>query len=365
MPAQLARTALHDAHVGLGARMVPFAGWDMPIQYRGIVAEHSAVRNAWGVFDVSHMGRIAIDGPNAIQLLDHVLAAPVSALDAYRGRYTVICQEDGGIIDDTVVVNKGSDRVLLVCNAGSRNRVVEWLRSHAEKERNVAVTDHTTDTFMVAAQGPEATRQLEDLFEYPIGRLKRFAAAVVSWRGLRLLVTRTGYTGEDGYEMIGGAASAQQLWSALLAKGAAPCGLGSRDILRLEAGLLLYGNDMDTTVNPIEAGLERFVRLDERGFVGEAALSMVKEKGAARRLVGLRTEGRGTVPRQGHPILDGEEAIGQVTSGSFSPSLGANIALGYVPATYAEQSTGLTILCRDTRVPVRVTPLPFYKRRTA
>ena len=180
MPAQLARTALYDAHIGLGARMVPFAGWDMPIQSRGIVAEHAAVRHAFGLFDVSHMGRIAIDGPNAADLLDRVLAAPVSALDAYRGRYTVICQDDGGIIDDTVVVTKGSCRFLLVCNAGSRTRVVEWLRSHAEKEPSVAVADYTTDSFMMAAQGSDATRHLEGLFEHPISGLKRFAAAVVS-----------------------------------------------------------------------------------------------------------------------------------------------------------------------------------------
>ncbi len=372
MPSDLRRTALWDRHSRLGARLVPFAGWEMPVQYAGIVAEHRAVRSAWGIFDVSHMGRLVIAGPDAAPLLDYLMTADVAGLREGRARYGLMCLDDGGILDDVVALREAQGRLLLVCNAANREAVVDWIRRHAARFPRAEVTDVTLTTVMIAVQGPLAGQRLEALLGQPVTGLKRFGGGrftwsgpSAEWRGAAMTVTRTGYTGEDGFECIAPAESGALLWDALVEAGAAPCGLGARDTLRLEAGLLLHGSDMDRTVNPLEAGLERFVRAEGSDFSGKAAIAQARARGLRRRLCGFRARQRSAVPRHGHAILHEGRSVGQVASGSFSPTLETAIGLGYVPPGLAKAGTALQIAVRETPVAVDVVDLPFYQRPSA
>ncbi|MCH8195332.1 MAG: glycine cleavage system aminomethyltransferase GcvT [Chloroflexi bacterium] len=362
MPESLSRTALYETHVRAGARMVPFAGWEMPVQYAGIVAEHGAVRSSWGVFDVSHMGRIDLSGPGAAVLLDSLLTVDIAGLRVGRARYGMLCLDDGGILDDVIVVRRDDRRYLLVCNAANRSAVGEWLARHVGGDEGVAIEDRTRQTAMLAVQGPLAGTNLERSLGHPITDLKRFTGAEIDWQGDPALVTRTGYTGEDGYEVIIAGDSAPALWDALIDQGAAPCGLGARDTLRLEAGLPLHGNDIDRSTNPLEAGLERFVRLEGASFVGRDALVRAQAQGLKRRLAGFRALERGPVPRSGHPIVHQSKTVGRVTSGSYSPCLKTNIGMGYVPADLARSGGSLTVSVRDAAVAVELVDLPFYRR---
>ena len=358
----LNRTALYDTHVSLGGRMVPFAGWEMPLQFKGILAEARAVRSGAGLFDVSHMGRIWIRGPQAAALLNWVVTADVSSVGPNRARYTLICTEDGGIIDDCIFYCLGEEGYLLVANAGNRDAIWSWLlRWRDERFPSVELEDRTWEVGMIALQGPDAPALLERVAPGLPGSLRPFRYASAQVAGREALVGRTGYTGEDGFEIMSAAADEPELWGALQEQGAVPCGLGARDVLRLEAGLLLHGTDMDVTRNPFEAGLERFVALDSDSVCSQA-LRRVQQEGVRQRLVGFRMVGRG-IARHGYAIMHGGEAVGEVTSGGYSPTLDRNIGLGYVAKELAVPGVRFAIDIRGKLVDAEAVALPFYSRR--
>ena len=361
MEAALERTALFETHRALGARLAPFAGWEMPIQYQGILAEARAVRSASGVFDVSHMGRFFLQGAGAMGLLEWVATNGVGELAPGRARYTLLCDPTGGILDDAIFYRLAEDRSLLVVNAANAGTIWNWLLQWAESFGPVDMEDRTRETAMIACQGPDAIGILGALA--PGVELPRpFRFTEINVDGAPVLAARTGYTGEDGFEAILEAAHAPGLWARLLDHGAAPCGLGARDVLRLEAGLPLHGNDIDTETNPVEAGLERFVQWNKE-FSGAEALRRVRNAGPAKRLVGLRLDGR-NIPRHGYAIQDvAGKGVGVVTSGGYSPTLDTNIALGYVDAELAAPDTTLAVDIRGRVAAARVVPLPFYSRR--
>lgn len=363
MPDPLARTLLYPAHLALGARLVPFAGWEMPVQYNSIVAEHLAVRNNWGLFDVSHMGRIQLSGAGAAALLDLVVTSGAADLPLGRSRYGLICNPEGGILDDVVFYRQTEQRFLLVCNAGNRAVIGAWLTHHAQRVAGAQLEIISDQTIMLAIQGPHAVQQADGLFSGVPSSLKRFTGASATFQRTPVFLGRTGYTGEDGVEVVAPVAVGLSLWNALIGAGATPVGLGARDTLRLEAGLPLHGNDISPSINPIEAGLERFVR-STGDYIGKAALDELRAHGSHRKLVGFKSAGRGLVPRHGFRIMRANGQIGEVTSGAFSPCLGVNIGLGFVPPACASPGTSLEVDVRGSRQHVAVTTIPFYKRPT-
>ncbi len=354
----LRRTSLFDTHAALGARMVPFAGWEMPVQYGGILAEARAVRSGAGLFDVSHMGRLEIRGADAAEFLSRVLSVDVPKLRRRRARYNVICDERGGIIDDCIVYRLGEDRFLVIPNASNTDAVLDWF-SRWGAGLSFEIANVTSETAMIAHQGPGAAAMLGGLTDHDLEEMRIYTAAETVVAGSEALLARTGYTGEDGFEVIVAAGDAPSVWAALSERGAAPCGLGSRDVLRLEAGLLLHGNDMDVSVNPYEAGLDRFVSMDREGYVPGDALRRIRDAGVSRRLVGFQMLGRG-IPRHGYSIMDGTEVIGEVTSGTRSPTLDMSIGMGYVPNGYAAAGSRFLIDMRGRPVEAEVADLPFY-----
>ena len=361
MAEQLNRTPLHGTHTSLDARMVPFAGWDMPVQYTGILAESRAVRSNAGLFDVSHMGRLDISGPDAPAFLDWIVTHNAANLRQGRARYALICNEEGGIIDDTVYYRVGEDSYLLVCNASNRQHVVPWIhRWIAEKFPRVSVEDRTEATAMIAFQGPATPALLDAAGDIDTSRMRFFSYAEGNVASRPAFVGRTGYTGEDGFELIVEAGDASHVWQTLMDAGATPCGLGARDVLRLEAGLSLHGNDIDTTTTPLEAGLDRFVRLDKE-FVGADVLRRQNEEGPPKRLVGLNVQGR-SLARHGYPILHQGTQVGTVTSGTQSPTLDRVVAMGYVLSELAGAGSALQIDIRGRVAEAEVVPVPFYTR---
>jgi aminomethyltransferase len=369
----LKRTPLFDTHVSLGARMVPFGGWEMPIQYASILDEARAVRSRAGIFDVSHMGRVDIQGPGAAAFLDRVLSINVQAMRTGRARYNLICNEAGGIIDDCIVYRRGEAHFLLIPNAANTPTVLVWLARWSPDypvsslikggpERQVRIENVTSRFAMIAHQGPQALAMLQELTSTDLSSIRPFAAVEAQVAGEDTLLARTGYTGEDGFELILPSEAAPRVWKLLMDKGAVPCGLGARDVLRLEAGLLLHGNDMDTSANPYEAGLEKFVEPDREGYVAGAALRRIRDQGVDRRLVGFNMVERG-IPRHGYPIVHDSRQIGQVTSGGHSPTLDMSIGLGYVPTDYSTVGSRFHVDIRGRLVEAEVTSLPFYSRR--
>ncbi len=358
----LRRTPLYDEHLALGARMGPFAGWEMPIRYAaGTVEEHRAVRAAAGLFDVSHMLRAEVRGPNAAALLRATLTRDARRLPVGRGQYALMCEPDGGIRDDVFVYRLGDDAFLLVGNAANATADLGRLAEHSGPA--VGVVSRHDDTAMLALQGPRAAGIVAGLAAPEIAALPPRACASTELGGREAIVARTGYTGEDGFEIVTVASEAPALWRKLIEGGATPCGLGARDTLRLEAALALYGNEIDRTTNPFEAGLGWAVDLDDgAGFVGRDALLALRERPLSRALVCLRAEGRG-IMRAGHTILSDDEPVGRVTSGSFSPTLGVGIGMGYVAAALAEPGTAVEIDVRGKRLAALVVPRPFYRRR--
>ena len=353
------RTALHRRHQETGARMVPFAGWEMPLQYSGIVAEHRAVRTSAGLFDVSHMGEVRLDGPGAIETLDRVLCNDPRRLEVGQALYTPLCNEAGGVLDDLVACRLGEHRFLLVVNAARRESDAQWLRDHAQGCR---VRDVSFFSSLLALLGPRAQELLGRLVDADLGTLGRFRVLrSVRVAGVRAVVSRTGYTGEDGFEILTAWQDALPVWDALVALGATPCGLGARDTLRLEAGYLLYGADLDETTTPWEAGLGWTVKLDGRTFVGADALRRQRQEGVRRRLCGLVLEGR-AIARSGSPVRHGGRPVGTVTSGTFGPWVERSIALAYVPPDVATVGTRLEVEVRGRPVPAEVVRLPFYRR---
>ena len=356
----LKRTPLYDTHVESGGRMVPFAGWEMPVQYSSILAEAKAVRTASGLFDVSHMGRLSISGPDAASLLDRVLSTSVPKLRIRRARYVLICNEEGGIIDDALVYRLGRRRYMLVPNASNAATVEAWVRRWRKSSDDVEVL--TDKLAMIAHQGPAAQMTLSRLTDHDLPSLRLFRAVETDVAGAPCVVARTGYTGEDGFELMVPVGDAPRIWKALVDAGAAPCGLGARDVLRLEAGLPLHGNDIDVSVNPFEAGLDRFVDIDREEYVAKEALSRVRDEGPKRMLVGFEMVGRG-IARHGYDIISDGESIGTVTSGTFSATLDRAIGMGYVREGFWEPGTRLNIDIRGRQVEAEVTLLPFYAER--
>jgi aminomethyltransferase len=363
----LRRTPLHAEHVRLGARLVPFAGFEMPVQYKGITVEHTAVRERAGLFDVSHMGELWFRGAGAAAVVDSLVTNDIGKLDDGRAAYTCCCNERGTILDDLIVYRFTADRVLVVCNASNRDKISGHFAAHARGKCDFE--DASDGTALLALQGPKALSILESLgvgIQNASSALPGFRVRDTTVAGKQAIVARTGYTGEDGVEIFCSNDDARALFAGLLEAGAAhgieAIGLGARDTLRLEARLALYGNDIDETTNPIEAGLGWTVKLDKPAFVGKAAIAKVKADGTPRRLAGFEMTGRG-VARHGYPLktLDGKDA-GICTSGAPSPTLGKSIGLGYLPAAMTAIGTEFLVDCRGKDTAARVVPTPFYKR---
>lgn len=359
----LKQTPLHDVHVRLGARMVPFAGWEMPVQYSGILDEVRAVRETAGIFDVSHMGEIAVVGPGALAWLNAMTTNDVSRLAPGRAQYSVLCAENGGILDDILVYELGEDRYLVVVNASNTAKDLAWLQQH--RAPGAELHDLSEEMSLIAIQGPRSAELLSPLVAADLTPLRHFQFIEATVAGSTAVVARTGYTGEDGFELFT-REDPRPIWGAVMergqAVGAKPCGLGARDVLRLEAGNVLYGHEITEQVNPLVAGLGWVVKLDKGPFMGSEAIARVQESGWEYRLVGLEMDSR-AVPREGYALVKDGEACGEVTSGTFSPTLGKPIAMGYVTAALAEPETHLQVRVRERLEPAHVVKLPFYRGR--
>lgn len=356
----LRQLALADKHRSLGARFAPFAGWEMPIQYTGIVEEHRAVRERVGVFDVSHMGRLFVVGKDAGRLLRRAVTYKVDQLQEGEAHYALMCDDDGGILDDVFVYHLDAERYLLVNNAANADMGRERVASFVEPAMDVELQDRQSSTVMLAAQGPETFDFLAPLIGSDIEDLPKRYCLELPYLRDKLLVARTGYTGEDGFELITSSEAGGHLLDRLVFEGAVPCGLGARDTLRLEAALPLYGNDIDVSTSPFEAGLGFAVTLDDDAdFSGQSALAGAKERGVTRRLACLRATDRG-VMRHGYVVLHGDQAVGTVTSGGFSPMLNTSIGMAYLSADL-ERGTELDVDVRGKRLPVVVVRRPFYR----
>jgi aminomethyltransferase len=363
----LRRTPLHDVHLGLGARMVPFAGYEMPVQYHSIIEEHRTVRSAVGLFDLSHMGEIEVRGDEALDFLRHALVSDPAALDVGQAQYSMACAADGGIIDDLIVYRLGHRRLLVVCNASNRAAVLDHLAVLLERgDFGAEIDDRSDVTALVAPQGPAAASVLAGLTDVDLETLGNYRSAEGTVAGIACLVARTGYTGEDGFELFCDAGRAPEVWAALAAAGEAhglrPCGLGARDTLRLEAGMPLYGNELDRDTNPFEVNLGRVVKLDKGDFVGRAPLQEVQRAGPRRKLIGLQMVDN-AIPRSGYEVRAGGEAVGRVTSGTLSPTLGTKIAMAKVDPDTAGIGNAFEVVVRDRPYRAEQVKLPFYRRQ--
>src|ERR671920_214108 len=345
------------SHEDLGARLVDFAGYEMPVQYSGIQAEHNAVRNHAGLFDVSHMGEAVFRGPDAESAVQRLVTRDVARLDVGQAGYSAVCYEDGGTVDD-VIVYRREDDFLVVINASNRDKDLEHFRKNTE-DLDVEVADESDDWALLALQGPEAADLHQDLTETDLSGLKPFRFAWGEVDGARSIISRTGYTGEDGFEIYLSPDDAPRVWRRLLEAGATPAGLGARDTLRLEAGMCLYGNELDAETTPLEAGISFAVHLDkEERFIGQRALLLEDTEGLRKKLVGFEMEGRG-IARHGHHVTSGAEIVGEVTSGTKSPTLDRAIGLALVDP---DVDDWFEIVIRENPVPARAVPIPFYKR---
>jgi aminomethyltransferase len=356
------RTPLYDWHVARGARMADFAGWDMPIQYTTIIDEHTAVRTDAGLFDISHMGRLSFGGPDALALIQLVYTNDAATLQDGQVRYGLTCNEQGGIRDD-VLVYRWPYGFAMVVNASNRAKIVGWLAEH-KGSRNVQVTDQTLDTCMVAVQGPQALAKCRGLTEAEAAALPYYHATPTRYHGKACVVSRTGYTGEDGLEVMAGAAQARELWEDLLARGCKPCGLGARDTLRLEAAMPLYGHELSEEIDPFQACLGWAVKMDKGDFVGRSALARRRDDSTLRRRVGLELAGK-RIAREGSAVLAGGKEVGRVTSGTFAPTLNKSIAMANVDPPVTAPGTTCAVDIRGKAEAARVVPLPFYRRPRA
>lgn len=359
---QLLRTACHAWHVEHQGRMVDFAGWDMPVQYSTIVAEHQAVRRAAGLFDIAHMGRLRFDGPDAADFLNFLVTNDVHRLAIGQVCYALITNDDGGILDD-VLVYRFEDFHLLVVNASNRLKILEWISRHQSRFQ-AQVRDLTLEQFMLALQGPRAETILQPFVDCALIPLAYYHAAPARVAGQPALVSRTGYTGEDGFEVILPASAALGFWKTLIDAGAGegllPAGLGCRDTLRLEAAMPLYGHELDEQIDPITAGLGFAVKLDAGDFPGRDALVRIKAAGVKQKRVGLELAGK-RIAREGALVFQGDRQVGRVTSGTFSPSLEKAIAMAYVAPDVASVSTQVEVDIRGKRESATIVKLPFYR----
>lgn len=365
----LKKTALHDRHVALGAKMVPFAGFNMPVMYSGIIDEHNTVRNAAGLFDVSHMGEVWVNGPNAFNFVQNLVSNDVSSLYDGKAQYTVMCREDGGIMDDLLVYRVSQERYLLVINASNIEVDTRWM--HSQNQVGAELNDASDVTGLLALQGPASFEVLKAATGFDASDLKYYHFVIPAenqFMGISDgIISRTGYTGEQGVEIYCATKDLTQVWDELMSAGndfgLKPIGLGARDTLRLESGFCLYGNDISTETNPLEAGLGWITKLSGDPFVGKSSILKMKEEGLSRRLVGFVVEERG-IPRSGYDICSEEGmVIGQVTSGTQSPVLGKGIGLGYVEnnTAYTAEGSLLGITARGRTFKVRVNKTPFHK----
>ena len=364
-PATLKHTPLESAHVACGARMVEFGGWFMPVQYSGIIDEHKAVRSASGMFDISHMGEVTVEGPGALAWLEGLLTNRVGKLAVTRGQYTLMLDEKGGVIDDLIIYRTGEMSYFLVINGACRDLDLEWMRSHLPADGSVVLKDQGNDYAAIALQGPASEKVLRAL--YPACEIpkRNGIATLTETTPLPSLVARTGYTGEDGFELFVPVAHGVALWESLIAAGVKPCGLGSRDTLRLEMGYPLNGSDLSRERTPLEAGLDRFTGLDdpEKGdFSGRSALERQRATGIPTRLTPLKLTVSGPPMRSHYAVFAGDTQIGETCSGALSPSTGEGIAMAYLPSVHGLPGAVVEIEVRGRRYPATITTLPFYKK---
>jgi len=374
MSGTLQRTPLFETHQKIGARLIDFGGWEMPVQYTGIVDEHQAVRNAAGVFDISHMGEIFATGPGALDFLNRALTNDARKLAPGQGQYTLMCNERGGVVDDLYLYCLGTGTYLLIVNASRIEADFAWLQARlaAETAPGVVLKNQSPDFGAIALQGPAAAKFIDEAFpstgaEARCSALVKNEIRMISFRGELIYVARTGYTGEDGFEIIAPAPLIVPAWTACMSAGSGhglkPSGLGARDTLRTEACYPLYGHELDEHTTPIEAGVSFFVALDKGDFTGRAVLAAQKATGPAKRLVAFKMAGRSAPPRPDYPIWsEAGAALGKVTSGTQSPTLGAGIGLGYVPAASSQPGAPIQIEIRGSRFPAVIVKKPFYKR---
>lgn len=362
--ASLKRTPLYEQHRQLGARLVEFSGWEMPVQYSGILEEHRAVRTHAGLFDVSHMGEFSVKGTDALAFLQHLVPNDVARLALNQALYTQLCRPDGGVVDDLLVYHLAEETYMLVVNAGNIDKDFHWIQQQCQGF-DIELVDQSHETALLALQGPGALAILQPLTTVDLSTIAYYHCAPGVVSRTSCLISRTGYTGEDGFELYCSSDEVQELWQDLLAAGKEhgllPTGLGARDTLRLEAAYCLYGHELDDTTNPLEAGLSWTVKLAKGEFIGRAALVQLKADGLKRKLVGIEMVERG-ICRGGYVIYDGEQQIGALTSGAPSPTLHKNIGLGYVTSEHAHPGKSVYVDIRGRRTAAQIVPLPFYKR---
>ena len=361
------KTFLHDKHLALGAKMTDFHGWDMPLYYTSILDEHRAVRDAVGLFDISHMGQVLVTGPDAMRTLDHLTVSDLSRVGIGRACYSLMLNEQGGILDDIIIYRLGDDEFLVIVNCAMHAADVAWLQAH--RQGHTSVTDISDGRSMIAVQGPKAARLLESLMDAKVAGLGRFEIAPIRTMSPDACIARTGYTGSDGFELFLPNAHAVRLWEALVSEGKAlgvlPVGLGARDTLRIEAGLRLYGTDMDATTTPWQAGLDWTVAMTKPQFIGKDALARQRAQGLTKKFVGFMLA-QGPVPRTGMELATGATAadahpVGHVTSGTFSLMLQKPIGMGYVETAASTLGTSLWLTVRAQRYCATVVKLPFWK----
>ncbi len=358
-------TPLYDLHKELGAKMVPFAGWMMPVQYTGVIDEHLNVRSNVGLFDVSHMGEIEVSGSGALKAVEHVTSNSVSKLTNGKVQYTLLCNDNGGVVDDTTLYKLADDRYLFCVNAGNTEKDYNWIKEHAGSTARV---ENKSDSYaQFALQGPLSQELLQMFCKEDLSGLKYYHFIVTDLLGTPAIISRTGYTGEDGFEIYMKPEISQIFWKELLNKGVEfgikPSGLGARDTLRLEMCYLLYGHELEDQVNPFEAGLEWIVKLDKGPFLGSKALEKIKKEGTNQKIIGLKMIDKG-IPRAGYKISDGEKNIGHITSGTMSPSLGIAIGIGFVKPDFFNTDQEVFVEIRGRLAKAKVVRTPFYMKQT-
>jgi aminomethyltransferase len=363
---QLLRTPLYERHRALGARLVEFSGWEMPVQYSGILEEHRTVRERAGLFDVCHMGEFRVEGEGALDFLQRLVPNNVARLADNQALYTQILRPDGGTLDDLIIYRRAEGRYMVVVNAGTMEKDWAWFSEHAAGHDHLTLTNISAETGLIALQGPRAQAILQPLTKTPLADIAYYHCQPGEVAGIACLISRTGYTGEDGFELYASAEQIGALWDTLLDAGAPerllPAGLGARDTLRLEAGYCLYGHELTETITPLEAGLGWTIKLDKGvDFIGRDALLAEKAQGLRRKLVGIELTERG-VPRASYPIMQSGETVGELTSGVLAPTLGKPIGMGYISGGETAPGSSVAIAIRGKPIPAVVTPLPFYKR---
>ncbi|HEY9909912.1 MAG TPA: glycine cleavage system aminomethyltransferase GcvT [Thermosynechococcaceae cyanobacterium] len=360
----LSRTPFFDLAIDLKARMTAFSGWEMPVQYLGISREHAAVRTAAGMFDISHMGKFALTG-NVLPQIQRLVPSDLSRLQPGQAQYTVLLNPEGGIIDDLIFYYQGrgaaGERWLTIVNAATSLKDKTWMLEHLDLSQ-LEFQDYSTTQILLAVQGPEAVQHLQPLVKANLSEVTAFGHLEAEVLGTPGFLARTGYTGEDGFEVMVDPAIGVELWRSLLTSGVVPCGLGARDTLRLEAAMALYGQDIDDTTTPLEAGLGWLVHWDKGEFIGRSALEAQKQNGVPRRLVGLQMQGR-TIARHGYQVFSEGVPVGEVTSGTLAPTVGQPIALAYVPPALSKPGQAIEVEVRDKRYPAVVVKKPFYRRK--